>query len=157
MSSTTPIPANVTMPAMGQGTAPTAGGGATADTAAPVIVHPYTTVSAKTHVLVTLVMKNPDYTKWASFFKSMCGNFCLKPHIDGTSTTPPTTDPLWPSWDQADCCVRSWIFGFIDDVILDLTMDGHEQTTLELWTAMEGCSTPTRSRAPSSCITSSTP
>jgi hypothetical protein len=82
-------------------------------------------------------MKNPNYTKWASFFKSMCGIFGLKPHIDNTSTPPPLTDPSWPQWDQADCCIRSWIFGSVDDSVLDLAMHGDEQTAWELWVAIE--------------------
>jgi len=83
-------------------------------------------------------MKNPNYSKWASFFKSMCGKFGVKPHIDGTSLPPPTTDPLWPSWDQADCCVRSWIFGSVDDTVLDLAMEGDDQMARQLWVAIEG-------------------
>ena len=67
----------------------------------------------------------------------MCGKFSLKPHIDG-STPPATTDPLWPQWDQADSCVGIWMFGSVDDAVLDLTMESGEQTARELWVAIEG-------------------
>ena len=61
---------------------------------------------------ITLEIKNSNYSNWASCFKSLCGKFGLKPHIDGTLAA----DPTDPNWDQADCCVKSWIFGFIDDL-----------------------------------------
>lgn len=102
------------------------------------MVHPYGTISVESHVLVTLVVKNSNYTKWALFFKSMCGKFSLKPHIDGSSLPSSTTDPFWPQWGQADCCVCSWILGFVDDSVLDLAMEGDEQMTHQLWTAIEG-------------------
>jgi hypothetical protein len=37
-------------------------------TAQAVVIHPYTAVNVKTHIPVTLEMKNPNFTKWASFF-----------------------------------------------------------------------------------------
>jgi hypothetical protein len=83
-----------------------------------VVVHPYATVSVKFHVPITLEIKNSNYSKWASYFKSLCGKFGLKLHIDGTLAA----DPADPNWDQADCCVKSWIFGSIDDSVLDLAM-----------------------------------
>ena len=92
----------------------------------------------KSHIPVVLVMKNPNWYKWALFFKSMCGKFSLRPHIDDTSLPLPATDPLWPAWDQVDCCIYSWILSSIDDTILDLTMDGDNQTAREFWTAIEG-------------------
>jgi len=116
---------------------------APADAAAPVVLHPFATVSVKSHVPVVLEMKNPNYSKWASFFKSMCGKFGVKPHIDGTSLPLPTTDPLWPSWDQADCCVRRWKV-----MTRRLVNSG---------SPLKGCSAPTRSRVLSSCTMSSTP
>jgi len=86
----------------------------------------------------------------------MCGKFSLKPHIDG-STPPATTDPLWPQWDQADSCVGIWMFGSVDDAVLDLTMESGEQTARELWVAIEGLFRATRSHARSSSTTSSIP
>ena len=79
------------MPVLGQGTLPAAGGGTMAASndghapaPPPIVVHPYATVPVKSHVPITLELKNSNYSKWASFFKSMCGKFGLKPHIDGT-------------------------------------------------------------------------
>jgi hypothetical protein len=68
-----------------------------------VVVHPYTTVSVKSHVPITLEMKNSNYSKWASYFKSLCSKFGLKPHIDGMLAA----DPTDPNWDQVDCCVKT--------------------------------------------------
>jgi hypothetical protein len=82
-----------------------------------IVVHPYTAVNVKTHIPVTLEMKNPNFTKWASFFKSLCGKFSLRPHIDGPP--PPATDP---SWDIAECTVRGWILNSVDDSVLDLAL-----------------------------------
>ncbi|XP_072146684.1 uncharacterized protein [Setaria viridis] len=95
------------------------------------VIHPYATVSVK--CAVTPKMKNSNYSKWASYFKSMCGKFGLKPHID-VMLPPRPTDPYW---DQADCCIRSWIFGSVDDSILDLAMEHDDQTAHNLWVAIE--------------------
>jgi hypothetical protein len=89
-----------------------------------VVIHPYATVFVKSHVPITLEIKNSNYSKWASYFKSLCSKFSLKPHIDGTLVA----DPTDPNWDQADCCVKSWIFGSINDPVLDLTMDDDNQS-----------------------------
>ncbi|XP_039833289.1 uncharacterized protein LOC120694183 [Panicum virgatum] len=129
------------MLALGQGTLPAARGGTVAasnDGHAPappsIVVHPYATVSVKSHVPITLELKNSIYSKWASFFKSMCGKFGLKPHIDGMLPACRTD----PQWDQADCCIRTWIFGSVDDSVLDLVMDSDDQTARELWVCIEG-------------------
>ena len=97
-----------------------------------VIVHPYTTVNVKTHIPVTLEMKNPNITKWASFFQALCGKFSLRPHIDGP---PAAADPLW---DIAECTVRGWILNTVDDIVLDLAITAENQTTREFWIAIEG-------------------
>jgi len=76
-----PAAANGSMPATGNGSMPAASDVNVHDVvppAPPLIVHPYATVSVKAHVPVTLEMKNSNYTKWASLFKSMCGKFGLK-------------------------------------------------------------------------------
>ncbi|XP_022685454.1 uncharacterized protein LOC106804522 [Setaria italica] len=38
----------------------------------PPAVHPYATISVKSHIPVTLTMKSNASSRWASFFKSMC-------------------------------------------------------------------------------------
>jgi hypothetical protein len=61
----------------------------------------------------------------------LCGKFGLLAHINGP--VPATRDP---AWEQADCCVRSWLYGSVSDVVLDLAMDhamdGTDQTAREL-------------------------
>jgi hypothetical protein len=98
-----------------------------------VVVHPYTVVNVKTHIPVTLEMKNPNFTKWASFFKDLCGKFNLRPHIDGPP--PPAGDP---SWDIAECTVRGWILNTVADSVLDLAITDENQSAHELWVAIEG-------------------
>jgi hypothetical protein len=97
-----------------------------------VVVHAYTSVNVKTHIPVTLEMKNPNFTKWASFFKALCGKFSLRPHIDGP---PPAGDP---SWDIAECTVRGWILNTVADSVLDLAITDENQSAHELWVAIEG-------------------
>jgi hypothetical protein len=98
-----------------------------------VVVHPYTAVNVKTHIRVTLEMKNPNFTKWASFFKALCGKFSLRPHIDGP---PPGAGD--PSWDIAECIVRGWILNTVADSVLDLALTDENQSAHELWVAIEG-------------------
>lgn len=72
--------------------------------AAPVILNPYSTVVVRSHVPVLLDMQQSNYTKWSSFFTTMCGKFGLLSHIDGTAA-----DPTNDLWSQADYAVKSWI------------------------------------------------
>nr|XP_034580718.1 uncharacterized protein LOC117844048 [Setaria viridis] len=62
----------------------------------------------------------------------MCGKFGLMGHIDGT----PPPNPIIAAWSQADCCVRSWLYGSIFDSALDFTMEDN-QTAHQLWVAIE--------------------
>jgi hypothetical protein len=87
----------------------------------------------KTHIRVTLEMKNPNFTKWASFFKALCGKFSLRPYIDGP---PPAVGD--PSWDIAECIVRGWILNTVADSVLDLALTDENQSAHELWVAIEG-------------------
>jgi len=127
-------------------------GAARSDASAPVlptaptqaiVVHPYTTVNVKAHVPVTLDMKSGNYSKWASFFTALCGKFSLRRHIDGTAAQPDN-----PDWDVTEGCVRSWIFGTVDDSVLDLAITDENQTARQLWVAIEALfRTNTASRA----------
>ncbi|KAL6647997.1 hypothetical protein ACP70R_012221 [Stipagrostis hirtigluma subsp. patula] len=98
--------------------------------AAP-ISNPYASASVKAHVPVALDMENSNYTKWSAFFKSMCGKFGLMEHINGSPARPDD-----PAWEQADCCVRSWLFGSVGDNVLDLAMKP-DQTANDLWVAIK--------------------
>lgn len=106
---------------------------ASSDSVVPVFLNPYATVSVKSHMLITLELKNPNYTMWTSFFKSMCGKFGIMSYIDGTAPRP--TDPAWI---QADCCIRSWLFGSVAvGDMLDLDMEEEDQTAHDLWIAIK--------------------
>ena len=52
--------------------------------AAPMVSPPYAAVNVKSHVPITLDL-NANYSKWAFFFKSLCGKFGLRSHIDGSA------------------------------------------------------------------------
>ena len=76
----------------------------------------------RSHVPLTLDLKTPSYSKWSSFFTSMCGKFGLMAHIDGTASCPDNI-----AWVQVDCCVRSWLFDSVAD-ILNFTMQEGQTT-----------------------------
>ncbi|XP_012702282.1 uncharacterized protein LOC105914575 [Setaria italica] len=95
------------------------------ESAGPLFINPYATVVVMSHVPMTLELKNSNFNKWSSFFRSMCGMLGLLAHIDGTAPTYRTD----PTWEQADCCIRSWLFGSVSDAVLDLAMDGTDQTS----------------------------
>ena len=118
--------ANGTIPATGDGTMGAHGAGLAAPPP-PIVAHPYATVSVKSHVPFTLEL-NSNNSKWAFFFKSLCGKFGLRSHIDG-SALPQLDDP---QWDAAECCVRGWILGSVDDSVLDLAMDEPDPTARDL-------------------------
>ena len=96
----------------------------------PIFVNPYASVSVKAHVPITLELKNPNFTRWSAYFRDMCGKFGLLRHLDGPS--PVAGQPVDPAWEEADCCVRSWIFGSVNDTVLDLAMEGDDQTARKL-------------------------
>jgi hypothetical protein len=55
---------------------------------ATIVAHPYATVNVKSHVPITLEL-NSNYSKWAFFFKSLCGKFELRKHIDCSAPPQP--------------------------------------------------------------------
>jgi hypothetical protein len=137
-TSTAPATGDGSMPVLGASTLLATGNGtmgaAVAGMAAPlqlIVAHPFATVNIKSHVPITLEL-NSNYSKWA-FFKSLCGKFGLRSHIDG-STPPQLADP---QWDAMECCIRSWILSSVDDSVLDLTMDEPDLTARDLWVAIE--------------------
>jgi hypothetical protein len=85
-------------------------------------------VNVKSHVPKTHQLKNSNFNKWLSFFRTMCGEFSLLAHINN-----PVPDTSNPAWKQADCCIHRWLFGSVSNVVLDLAMDGIEQTSRQLW------------------------
>ena len=94
-------------------------------------VGPYAMVNVKTHVPMTLELRPSNHTKWSAAFRAMCGKFGLLSYL--TVVDPiPTND----AWVQADFCIRSWIFGTVSDSVLNLAMDGDQQTTGQLWVAI---------------------
>ena len=103
---------------------------ASSSTAALVFINPYATVCVRSHVPVSLELKNPNYSKWSSFFTSLCGKFGLLGHIDGSAPQP--TDPAWV---QADHCVHSWLLGSVSDEVLDFTFEAG-QSARALWLAI---------------------
>uniref|UniRef100_J3LC66 Uncharacterized protein n=1 Tax=Oryza brachyantha TaxID=4533 RepID=J3LC66_ORYBR len=52
---------------------------------------PYATIAIKSHVSITLELKNPNFKKWKAF-RSMCGKFGL---LDDTLSPQETVDPGW--------------------------------------------------------------
>ncbi|XP_072150394.1 uncharacterized protein [Setaria viridis] len=95
-------------------------------------VSPYATILVKSHVPMTLELRSSNYSKWSSFFQAMCGKFGLMGHIHGT----PPPNPITAAWSQADCCVRSLLYGSVSDSVLDFTMEDN-QTPHQLWVAIE--------------------
>ncbi|XP_066361176.1 uncharacterized protein [Miscanthus floridulus] len=135
--STMPATVSGSMQATGNGTLPTTGtgtmGALSAELAlAPIVAHSYAMMNIKSHVPITLEL-NSNYSKWAFFFKSLCGKFRLHKHIDGSAPPQPTD----PEWDAVECCVCGWILDFIDDSVLDLTMDEPNSNAHDLWVTIE--------------------
>lgn len=109
-----------------------AGSAAAASNALVNAFNPFCTVAVKSHVPVLLDLKSPNYTKWSSFFKSMCGKFGLMSHIDGSAPAQPDNT----NWEQADYAVLSWLYGSVGDDVLDAAMEP-DQTAHALWVAIE--------------------
>ncbi|XP_066167805.1 uncharacterized protein [Oryza sativa Japonica Group] len=100
-------------------------------TVAPVFVNPYATITVKSHVPISLELRNPNYNKWKAFFRSMCGKFGLLDLLDAAPLTNPDA-----TWEQADCYLRNWLFGSVADDVLDLAMEP-DQSARDLWIAID--------------------
>jgi hypothetical protein len=64
----------------------------------------------------------------------MCGKFGLLRHLYDPV---PAANAVDVAQEQADCCVRSWIFRFVANPVLDKAMDDTIQTARQLWFAIE--------------------
>jgi hypothetical protein len=82
----------------------------------------YVSVNVKQHVPISLSLERPNYSKWKAFFTALCAKYGLLGHVDGTEAARPT-DPLWS---QPDACIRDWMYGSIDDAVLDLAMEPNQ-------------------------------
>jgi hypothetical protein len=94
-TSTAPVTGDGSMPVLGASTLPatdsgTMGAVGTGLAAPPplIVAHPFATVNVKAHVPITLELTS-NYLKWAFFFKSLCGKFGLRSHIDGSALPQP--------------------------------------------------------------------
>jgi hypothetical protein len=54
-----------------------------------------------------------------AFFTALCAKYGLLGHIDGTEAACPA-DPLWS---QPEACNCGWMYGSVDDTVLDLAME----------------------------------
>nr|XP_034570644.1 uncharacterized protein LOC117835394 [Setaria viridis] len=89
-----PVPPPSFPPGVGGGTPP--GGSLHLIHAPPPVIHRYATISVKSHVPMTLMMKSSTYTKWASFFKSI-----LNPCFSSTTDNIANSTAGFPSFAQA--------------------------------------------------------
>ena len=106
--------------------------GALGDGVAPPFFAAYASVNVKQHMPITLSLERPNYSKWKAFFTAMCAKFGLLGHIDGTVATRPND----LTWSQPDACVRGWIYGCVDDTVLDLAMEP-DQTARSLFVEID--------------------
>jgi uncharacterized membrane protein YgcG len=82
----------------------------------------YSSVNVKQHMLISLSLERPNYSKWKAFFTALCTKYGLLGHVDGTEAAR-LTDSLWS---QSDACIRGWMHGSIDDAVLDLAMEPNQ-------------------------------
>jgi len=106
--------------------------GALGDGVAPPFFAAYASVNVKQHVPIDLSLERPNYSKWKAFFTALCGKYGLLGHIDGTAAARPAD----PSWSQPDACVRGWMYGSVEDPVLDLAMEP-DQDARALYVSIE--------------------
>jgi hypothetical protein len=108
--------------------------GTQGDLVGTLFVHPFASINVNHHVPTTLELKGGNFARWSSHFLAMCGKFGVLHHVDGS----PPPSPTDPSWQQVDCCVRSWIFGSVAEAVLDMATTTTNQTARQLWVAIDG-------------------
>jgi hypothetical protein len=72
---------------------------------APTVINPFCTINIKTHVLITLELNRPNFTRWSTFFKAMVGKFGLLPFFDLMVLVHPSN----PMWTQANYAIKVWL------------------------------------------------
>jgi len=82
---------------------------------------------------MVLELKPSNFTKWSMAFRAMCGKFGLLQHLDTASPARPTDE----AWQQADFCVRGWMYSTASDSVLNLAMTNTQQTACALWQAID--------------------
>jgi len=82
---------------------------------------------------MVLELKPSNFTKWSTAFRAMCGKFGLLSHLDTASPAHPTDE----AWQQADFCVRGWMYSTASDSVLNLAMTNTQQTACALWQAID--------------------
>jgi hypothetical protein len=92
----------------------------------------YASVNVKQHVLIAVSLERPNYSKWKAFFTALYAKYGLLGQIDGTEAARPA-DPLWS---QPDACIRGWMYGSVDDTVLDLSMEP-DQDARALYVSIE--------------------
>jgi hypothetical protein len=121
------------------------------DVAAPAIFS-YAMINVESHVSIVLDLKLPNNTKWSAFFTAMCGKFGLLGHINGSIPA----RPMDRTWSQPDSCVRSWLYGCVNDNVLDLAMEPNQTAVISTSPSPTSFGR-TKRPAPSSSVKSFTP
>jgi hypothetical protein len=93
--------------------------GVLGDAVAPPFYVAYASVNVKQHVPNALSVERPNFSKWKAFFTALCAKYGLLGHIDGMEDARPAD----PTWSQPDACIRGWMYGSIDDQVLNLAME----------------------------------
>ena len=84
--------------------------------------------SVRTHVPVTLDLHASNFTKWRMLVRVLLGRYDLLPYVNVVTAAADHT----PDWTRDHYVVRSWLYGFISDEILDIIM-AEDQTAQEAW------------------------
>ena len=106
--------------------------GTLGDATAPSFFAAYAAVNVKQHIPIALSLECPNFTRWKAFFTALCAKYGLLGHVDGTVPARPT-DPIWS---QPDACIRGWMYGSVDDTVLDLAMEP-DQDARALYVSIE--------------------
>ena len=118
---------------MSSSTSSATSGDVMADALAPPFFAPYAAINVKQHVPIVLSLERPNFNKWRAFFTALCAKYGLLGHIDGTLPACPAD----PTWSQPDACIRGWMYGSVDDPILDLAIDDAELDARALYVSIE--------------------
>jgi len=107
-------------------------GDAMADALAPPFFAAYA-VNVKQHVPIVLSLERPNFNKWRAFFTALCAKYGLLGHTDGTLPARPAN----PTWSQPNACICGWMYGSVDDPILDLAIDDADHDAHALYVSIE--------------------
>lgn len=87
----------------------------------------------KSYVPLLLDLNRLNYDSWKELFKTYCVGYSVFDHLDGSSTSKSTVDPLWKTFDNI---VKLWLYVTLSQSVLQAILIP-DATSSNVWKVIE--------------------